>query len=86
MKKIKIAILLFLLWNGYYRACDACELQQPKITRGFTHGVGPESNWDWLIVGIITFITLATLFYSFKFLLKSQEKNKEHIKNTVLNF
>jgi len=86
MKKIKLAILLFLLWAAYSKACDACKLQQPKITRELTHGTGPESNWDWLIVGLITLITLATLFYSFKYLIRPGEKSKEHIKNNVLNF
>ncbi len=86
MKNIKWIFPVFLLWTGYYKACDACDLQQPKITRGFTHGTGPESNWDWFIVGAFTMITLLTLFYSFKFLIKPGEKSKKHIKNNVLNF
>ncbi|WP_412850528.1 hypothetical protein ACL0VS_17530 [Chryseobacterium sp. PMSZPI] len=86
MKKIQLIISIFLLWTSYFQACDACKLQQPKITRNFTHGTGPESNWDWFIVGIITAITLTTLVCSFKFLIKPGEKNKEHIKNNILNF
>jgi hypothetical protein len=86
MEKIKLGIPVFLLWSGYAHACDACKLQQPKITQDFTHGTGPESNWDWLIVAIIAVITLATLFYSFKFLIKPGEKNKKHIKNSILDF
>ncbi|MBV8327719.1 hypothetical protein [Chryseobacterium sp.] len=82
----KISLTLLLLWTGYLQACDACKLQQPKITRNLTHGTGPDSNWDWIIVGIVTAITLATLVYSFKFLIKPGEKNKTHIKNNILNF
>jgi hypothetical protein len=86
MKKIQLILPLFIVWTNYFQACDACKLQQPKITRNVTHGTGPESNWDWLIVGIITALTLATLIYSFKFLIKPGEKSKKHIKNNILNF
>ncbi|MCA4777048.1 hypothetical protein [Empedobacter stercoris] len=87
MRQIKYKIgLLLLLGYGYAKACDACKLQQPKITQDFTHGTGPESNWDWFIVILITIITLYTLFYSFKFLIKPGEKDKKHIKKIVLKF
>ncbi|MET3037205.1 hypothetical protein ABXT08_13930 [Chryseobacterium sp. NRRL B-14859] len=86
MKKIRLILLIFIVWTGYFQACDACDLQQPKITRNLTHGPGPESNWDWLIVGGMALITLVTLFYSLKFLIRPGEKNKQHIKNNVLNF
>jgi len=86
MKKNKIIILLFLFWETASRACEACDLQQPEITRNFTHGAGPQSNWDWVIVIIITLITLFTLFYSVKYLVKPGEKSREHIKKSILNF
>ncbi|MEJ5106825.1 hypothetical protein [Chryseobacterium sp. MYb328] len=87
MKKIHYIILpILILWTNYFQACDACTLQQPKITRNFTHGPGPESGWDWFIVGGMALFTLVTLFYSLKFLIKPGEKNKKHIKNNVLNF
>ena len=73
------------LW-GFSYACEAYSLKQPEITKGWTHGTGPESNWDWFIVGIIAAITLLTLFYSVKFLIFPREKDKKHIKNSVLNF
>jgi hypothetical protein len=66
-------------------ACPTCERQQPKITRGITHGTGPDSSWDYLIVAVITLITLYTLFYSIKWLIKPGEKNKQHIKYFILN-
>ncbi|WP_343643785.1 hypothetical protein [Chryseobacterium sp.] len=86
MKKSKITCSLFLFWQTLYQACDACKLQQPKITQNLTHGTGPESQWDWIIVGVIALITLVTLFYSFKFLIIPGEKNRKHIKNSILNF
>ena len=81
----KITVLIFVLNQVLVFACDACKLQQPKITQNFTHGVGPTSQWDWLIVAVITIITLATLFYAVKYLVKPGEKNKNHIKHIILN-
>ncbi|MBP9187181.1 MAG: hypothetical protein KBE91_08210 [Bacteroidia bacterium] len=66
-------------------ACDACDKQQPQITRGITHGTGPNSNWDWLIVGIIFIITVLTLVLSIKYIIKPSEKNDNHIKRLILN-
>ncbi len=86
MKTDKILIVLSLFLGMFAYACETCELRQPTITKGWTHGTGPESNWDWFIVGIIAAITLLTLFYSVKFLMYPREKDKKHIKNSVLNF
>jgi hypothetical protein len=65
-------------------ACPVCEKQQPKITQGLTHGAGPQSNWDWVIIGIITTITVFTFIYSLKYLIWPGEKNTDHIKQ--INF
>lgn len=65
-------------------ACPVCEKQQPKILRGITHGAGPQSNWDWVIVGVVTLITVLSLVLSVKYLWKPGEKNQEHIKAQVL--
>lgn len=86
MKKIKFLSIIILFAGTYYKACETCKLRQPKITKGWTHGVGPESNWDWFIVGLIAAITLFTLIFSIKFLIFPNEKNKKHIKNSILNF
>ncbi|HEY4289088.1 MAG TPA: hypothetical protein VGN00_18425 [Puia sp.] len=69
----------------YFLFCPACEAAQPRILRGITHGAGPESRWDYLIVWITVMITLLTLFYSIKWLIRPGEKNAHHIKNLVLN-
>ena len=81
----KVISFILILAANFAFACQACEQQQPKITRGFTHGTGPDSNWDWLIIGIIAIITVYTLFYSVKYLVKPGEKNRDHIKNSILN-
>jgi len=66
-------------------ACDACQLQQPKITRNITHGTGPESGWDWFIVGVVALIAVLTFVFSVKFLIRPGEKDKSHIKYSVFS-
>lgn len=83
--RITYISLLFILTNLTALACPICEKQQPKVLQGITHGAGPQSNWDWLIIAIITIITLLTLFYSLKYLIKPGENNTNHIKQSILN-
>lgn len=84
--KIKVfLILLTVLSVQVVTACPVCEQQQPKITQGLTHGVGPQSNWDWVIIAVITLITVLTLVFSIKYLIKPGEKNANHIKQSILN-
>lgn len=82
LKKIVIAVLL--LAATYISACDACKSQQPEITKDLTHGVGPESDWDWFIVGIVMLITLVAFYYTVKYLVQPGEKSKDHIKHSFL--
>lgn len=77
--------VLFALTFELLSACPVCDKQQPKITQGLTHGAGPQSNWDWVIITIIIFITILTLAFSIKYLIKPGEKNCDHIKRSVLN-
>lgn len=81
--KYKIVLILFL--GNFAFVCDTCKLRQPKITRNFTHGTGPDSNWDWFIVGIVIMITIASLFYSLKFLIKPKEEDRNHIKYSLFS-
>lgn len=75
--------VLVLLGPVKLAACEACKLQQPKITQGITHGAGPGSGWDWFIVGVVALITLLTLFYSVKYLARPGEKDMDHIKYRI---
>lgn len=84
MKTKIISVFVLVCVYAGVQACPVCEKQQPKILRGITHGTGPQSNWDWLIVVVMLFITLLVLFYSAKFLLKPGEKNAWHIKQSIL--
>ena len=74
-----------LFVNATLWACPVCEQQQPKILKGITHGAGPQSNWDWLIIAVITIITVITFIFSLKYLIKPGEKNANHIKQLILN-
>lgn len=85
--KLKIVTTIsFLFISGISAfACPVCEKQQPEITRGLTHGAGPQSNWDWVIIAVMTLITVLTLIYSVKYLIKPGEKNENHIKQSILS-
>lgn len=85
MKKI-FFLLLLLAGSTVAISCPVCEAQQPRILRGITHGPGPQSNWDFLIVAVAAVIVLATLFYSIKWLIWPEEKEKKHIKRSILNY
>lgn len=85
MKRKPLFIFLFVLSAQIVSACPVCEKQQPKITQGLTHGAGPQSNWDWVIIAIITAITLLTFIFSLKYLIKPGERNSNHIKQSILN-
>jgi len=78
-------ILLFVLFLQVATACPVCEKQQPKITQGLTHGAGPQSNWDWVIIAVITAITVLTFIFSLKYLINPKEKDSNHIKRLILN-
>lgn len=85
MKKLFLLMILFPAFASAY-ACPGCEAQQPTFLRGITHGAGPGSKWDFLIVAVAIVIVLATLFFSLKWLLSPGEKSQEHIKRLVLNY
>ncbi|MBS1782336.1 MAG: hypothetical protein JSS78_04665 [Bacteroidetes bacterium] len=85
MKRIFFTIGILLLQMGYLIACPVCERNQPKILRGITHGAGPESNWDYLIVWTTVLIVIATLYFSIKWIVKPGEKSEQHIKRFILN-
>ncbi len=84
MKKSILLILIAFTSIATF-ACPACETQQPKLLKGITHGAGPDSNWDYVIVSIAVIIVLFTLFFSVKWLIRPGEKSQNHIKRLILN-
>ncbi len=66
-------------------ACPTCEIAQPQYLKGISHGSGPQSQWDLVIISVTAVIVLATLFFSIKFLVKPGEKSVTHIKRFILN-
>lgn len=82
----RIFLIAFLLFNSVWSfACPVCERNQPKILRGITHGAGPETNWDYVIVCTAIIIVAATLFFSIKWLIHPGERLDSHIKRFILN-
>jgi len=78
-----LTMLLFISYGSF--ACPACEKQQPKILQGITHGGGPGSNWDYVIVWVAVVIVLFTLFFSLRWLIHPGEQSHSHIKRLILN-
>lgn len=85
MKKAFLTILPFVTAFACV-ACPVCERQQPKVFRGIAHGAGPTNNWDYVIVWSIVAVTVLTLFYSAKWLIRPGEKSSNHIKRHILNY
>ena len=83
--KLFFLMLLLLLSGTWILACPVCEKQQPKVLRGITHGAGPQSQWDYVIVGIGVVIVLLTLLYSLKWIFRPGEKSESHIKQMIFN-
>ena len=83
MKKLfLLSILLASHWTAL--ACKVCERQQPEPLRGITHGAGPQSEWDYVIVAIISAVVIVSFVYTIKWLISPGE-GKDHIKHTILN-
>ncbi len=83
MKKLIITLVLMIGHIVVY-ACSACEKQQPKMLQGITHGSGPQSDWDYVIISSIAIIVMITLFFSVKWLIHPGEKSPDHIKRLML--
>jgi hypothetical protein len=84
MKKFIFSLAVLFIASAAM-ACPVCERNQPKMLKGIVHGAGPQSNWDYVGVVIISIVTLITLFYTIKYLARPGEKNKDHIKYHILN-
>lgn len=84
MKKINM-LLCYMLTGLSAFACPVCERNQPKVLKGITHGAGPESQWDYVIVLTTAAITLLTLFFTVKWIMRPGEKSQMHIKRVILN-
>ena len=80
------AIVVFVFMNGELLACEVCKKQQPKILRGVTHGAGPQSDWDYVVVWCAVIIAVISLFYAVKWIMRPGETEHEHIKRSIFNF
>ena len=85
MKRKYFITAILLIYTNIIFACEVCEKNQPAITKGWTHGTGPDSGYDWINITIMSIITLLTLIFSIKFLVKPGEKGENHIKRQILN-
>lgn len=84
MKRSLLFLYCCLAAPAAIYACEACRKQQPAVLRNISHGTGPDSNWDYLIVSIAAVTVLATLYYSVKWLIRPGEASPEHIKQLII--
>jgi hypothetical protein len=82
-----ILLFAFTLMHFVSRACEVCKMQQPKLLRGVTHGTGPQSDWDYVIVGSMVIIVAISIFYFLKSILRPRENERPHIhiKHSIFN-
>jgi hypothetical protein len=78
-------MLIAVIFQASAFACEACKKQQPKFLRGITHGSGPDSGWDYVIVAVMVVITLYVFIATLKCLFKPSENDEKHIKRMILN-
>lgn len=83
--KAGVLMALLLIKNIQAIACEACKKQQPKLLQGVTHGGGPDSNWDYVIVAVMVVVTLYILVATVRCMLRPAEKDMQHIKRIILN-
>jgi hypothetical protein len=84
MKTIYL-IVVVLLMRLPVLACPACKRQQPRLLQGITHGTGPGSQWDYVIVCVALALTVLVLYYSVKWMIRPGEQAPDHIKQFILN-
>ncbi len=84
--RIRLAFLLLpLLLNiRVAKACEACNQRQPKLLQGITHGSGPESWWDYVVVVFMLMVTVYSFYATVKCLMRPNEKKYKNIKNFIL--
>ena len=84
-KRLLLTIMLSMSCLSTLLACPACEKQQPELLKGISHGAGPQSDWDMVIVWGTAIIVALTFFLSVKWLFRPGEKGKAHIKRSILD-
>lgn len=84
MKHRVFILMVFVLSCVTAYACPVCDKQQPELLQGITHGTGPQSNWDYLIISVTAIIVVLTLILSIKMLVKPGEQSSDHIKRLIL--
>lgn len=82
MKQI-LTFLVLIFFQVTTYACPVCERNQPKVLRGIVHGSGPESNWDYVSIGVTIVIAILALVFSIKWLVNPNENNTDHIKFSI---
>jgi len=66
-------------------ACNECQRNQPDFLLDVSHGDGPDSYTDYVIVVSGIIVVLITTFLALKYLFqRKKEASTVHIKHTIL--
>ncbi len=49
-----------------------------------SHGVGPQSGWDYFSVWLTIAIAVVALYFTIRWIIKPKEGNTDHIKYSIL--
>lgn len=85
MKKAGTIFILYIIIISRTLACNVCKEKQPDLLKNITHGTGPQSNMDYIIIWCSLLIVAIVFLLSMKYLIKPQEIKREHIKKSILN-
>jgi hypothetical protein len=84
LRKMFLVVPL-VLGHTFLMACDVCQKQQPRILKGITHGGGPQSDWDYVLVWCMVTIVAVSAVFSIRWMVRPGEKDRGHIKRSILN-
>ena len=85
-KKMRLITTCMLVFSaGLIYACPVCERNQPRLLKGIVHGSGPDSQWDYVIMWVVIAITILSLYYAVKWLIRPGEQNVNHVKYSIIN-
>lgn len=84
MKKIWYLTLLQIINFKILLGCPVCDRNHSKASRIMSHGQQANSEWDYLIVWGVALIVMIALYLTIKYLVWPGEREKTHIKRSIL--
>ncbi len=80
-----LALTLVLQLPLEILACEVCQKNQPKILQNITHGTGPQSDLDYILIWTAIGVVIVSLAISIKLIIQPKDNRHEQIKNIVID-